>query len=156
MSSVDQNWLKILIYIVKYSEKLESKFGCNNFRHIGYSDLVEMFEFFPGRLKTTQRKRARLATIPHVTSWPSRSQRKCLGLDDSNFHCLSMSRNQAFFYEPSLLRSPLSFPLNIGTISILFCQLTRFFKYTWNLETLFKILQFDFFRALIFFSLLLL
>lgn len=120
MSSVDQNWLKILIYIVKYSEKLESKFGCNNFRHIGYSDLVEMFEFFPGRLKTTQRKRARLATIPHVTSWPSRSQRKCLGLDDSNFHCLSMSRNQAFFYEPSLLRSPLSFPLKIGTVSFLF------------------------------------
>ena len=60
------------------------------------------------------------------------------------------------FYEPSSLRSPQSFPLNIGTVSLLFCQLTRFFKYTWNLETLFKILQFDFFRALIFFSLLLL
>ena len=50
--------------------------------------------------------------------------------------------NREIFYEPSLLRFPLSFLLNIGTVSLLFCQLTRFFKYTWNLEPFFKILIF--------------
>lgn len=134
LRSIDQKWLKTHTN----SEKFESQFCC-------VTIFVICWVQWPGgnvwvsslEIEGDAKKKSKIShhftcdiLISIANVWDLMTQFFTYYLMDRNH------RNQAIFHEPSLLRSPLSFPLKSRTISFLFCS-SRYsskLKYTWNLE----------------------